>query len=118
MRGGYGRGPARVILQISSVAIPAASLSEYLDHAQRNEISNYEIAPGLESVLLVQRPFVAYVEVMTISIWRSEKALARFSANQPSFDSTNNEYGGVHLEPHIYEVVTCREGNVVLSEID
>ena len=107
-----------MILQISSVAIPAASLSEYLERAQHNEILNYEIAPRLESVLLLQRPLVAYVELMTISIWRSEKALARFSASQPSFDSTNNEYGGVHFEPRIYEGVTYREGKVVFSEID
>jgi hypothetical protein len=91
--------PSRVILQISSVAIPAVSLRNTWRTPGATKSQHIKIARGLESVLPLQRPFVAYVEVTTISVWRSEKAFARFSASQPSFGSANNEYGGVHFEP-------------------
>jgi heme-degrading monooxygenase HmoA len=56
---------------------------------------------------LLQRHFVPYVDVMTISMWRSEEALRRFNETRPK--AANHEYGGILLEPHTYELILSRE---------
>jgi hypothetical protein len=48
---------------------------------QENEIPSYESAAGLISVL--PRPFVAYVEVMALSLWQSDEELTGFIESQP-----------------------------------
>ncbi len=50
--------------------------------AQTHEIADYESAAGLVSVWLLRRPFVPYVEVMTVSVWESEQALHQFIKSQ------------------------------------
>jgi len=58
------------------------NLNAYFEHAQTHEIADYESAAGLVSVWLLSRPFVAYVEVMTVSVWESEQALHQFIKSQ------------------------------------
>jgi len=100
----------KVILQISSTAIPESRLNEYLRDVQSNELRSYELAPGLDSVCLLQRAFVAYVEVVIMSIWRSEKALERFSDSWPSRDRVASEYGGIQFEPRVYSLMMFCKG--------
>jgi heme-degrading monooxygenase HmoA len=63
----------------------------------------------LVSVSLLQRSFVAYVEVMKVSIWRSEEALRRFAENRPFFADLKTEYGSIQLDPRTYELVVSRD---------
>jgi hypothetical protein len=90
--------------------VPDSKLKEYLEDLQRNELRNYELAPGLESVCLLQRPFVAYMEVMIISIWRSERALKRFSERRQCGDHVSSEYGGIQFEPRVYSLMMFCKG--------
>jgi hypothetical protein len=62
-------------------------------------------SPG--TVVLLQRQFVTYIEVMTISMWRSEEALRRFTEGRPN--GANRESGCIPLEPHTYQVILSRE---------
>lgn len=99
-----------MILQISSVVVPKSNLNDYLEHVQKNELPSYAVAPGLVSVSLLQRSFVAYVEVMTVSNWRSDEALRRFAENRRFFANAKTEYGTIQLDPRTYELVVSREG--------
>jgi len=99
-----------VIVRISSTAVLEASLNAYVEHVERNEIPSYVAASGLVSVWLLQRRFVAYVEVMTLSLWRSEEALTQFVEKRPPLDSAQVEHHGIRLEPRLYNLVMSREG--------
>ena len=99
-----------MIVRVSSIAVPASKLDRYLEHVEENELPTYETAPGLISVWLLQRPFVAYVEVMTLSLWQSGEALTGFIESQPEPIDLPNDYGVIHMEPHAYELVVRRDG--------
>lgn len=105
-----------MILQISSTVIRDSSLKEYLEYLRQGDIPSYEAAPGLVSVWLLQRPFVAYVEVMIISVWQSDEALKRFVANW-TVDRATRECKGIQLEPRVYELDMYREGKLGNSEV-
>jgi hypothetical protein len=105
-----GEAGNHVIAQISSTVVPDSKLKEYLEDLQRNELRKYELAPGLDSVCLLQRPFVAYMEVMIISIWRSERALKRFSESWRYGDHVASEYGGIQFEPRVYSLMMFCKG--------
>jgi heme-degrading monooxygenase HmoA len=96
-----------VIVRISSIAIPNERIDNYLEHVQRDLIPRYEIAPGLESVWLLQRSLISYAEVITISVWHSEVALASFFENWP-FDDAGHEYAGIEFEPRTFVLLTAR----------
>jgi heme-degrading monooxygenase HmoA len=102
-----------VIVRISSAAVPAHNLTSYLEHVQGSEIPSYEAARGLTSVWLLQRSLVAYVELMTISLWRSEDAMREFVEKQILADRAENEYGLIQYEARIFEVAAYREGKVL-----
>ena len=108
----------KVILQISSTAIPESRLTEYLKDVQNNELRSYELAPGLDSVCLLQRTFVAYVEVVIMSIWRSERDLMRFSESWPSRDRIVSEYGGIQIEPRVYSLLMFCKGKMRDVEVE
>lgn len=101
---------AYVILQISSSIVPQSNLNDYLDHVRRNEIPSYAAAPGLVSVWLLQRSFVAYVEVMTVSSWWSREAMQKFAENLRFCANAGTEYGSIQLDPRTYEVVVSCDG--------
>ena len=102
---------ARVIVQISSVAVPHAELASYLESVRVTEIPHYEFAPGLQSVLLLQRECVGYVEVMTVSRWSSENALQRFTKNE-LIPKAVGSGGVIILEKRTYELAFSCEGKL------
>lgn len=99
-------------MRISSAAVPQSALSPYLEYVRSTEIPRYEAATGLMSVSLLQRPFGAYVELLTLSIWQSEQALTRFVEKQPPADGVESEYGVIQFEPRTYESVVSRDGKL------
>jgi len=115
---GMDNTKSKVIVQISSTAVPESRLSEYLKDVQNNELRSYERAPGLDSVCLLQRAFVAYVEVVIMSIWRSERDLKRFSESWPFRDRTVSEYGGIQIEPRVYKLLMFCKGNMRDVEVE
>ena len=68
-----------VIVNISSVIVHQSHSARYLEHMRCSVLPCYEAAKGLVSVYLSQREMVAYLEVLTVSIWQSEDALCHFS---------------------------------------
>lgn len=99
-----------MIVHLSSVIVPHAQVSTYLEYVQMSSIPIYENAAGLVSVSLLQRPFVAYVELLTLSIWESEYALSQFVEVQSTTDGAKTQHGIIHFEPHTYQLVVSRRG--------
>lgn len=81
-----------------------------MERAQQSEIPAYKAAPGLHSVWLLERYFVGYVEVMAISLWRSETAMNGFLKDRPQIMAPENEYGEIRLEGRVYKLVTSCNG--------
>jgi len=98
-----------VIVQISSIAIPETTVNDYLEYVHRNLIPRYEAALGLDSVHLLQRQLLAYVEVITISVWDSDAASKNFFKDSP-VDDKQNHLGGIEFEPRTYVLLTSRQG--------
>ena len=106
----------QVIVRISSVAVPESKASPHLEYVQTCEIPRYEGAKGFIGIYVLQRLFVAYVELMTIEIWQSEEALKEFVGDQSPADRPKCDCGAVQLPERIYDVVLFREGK--LREVD
>lgn len=96
-----------MIVRISSIAIPSTKVTDYLEHVRRYWIPRYNRAAGLESLSLLQRELIAYVEVITITVWDSEDALNRFFQDWP-LDDTKCEYAGIEFEPATYSLLMFR----------
>ncbi len=101
-----------MIVRISSAFVPLYNFTSYLEYVQGSEVPSYEAATGLISVSLLQRSLVTYVELMTISSWRSEEAMKPFVEKQLSADRAKNEYGIIQFEAHTYELALYRDGKV------
>lgn len=98
-----------MIVHISSIAIPDTTVNDYLEYVHRNLIPRYEAALGLASVHLLQRQLLAYVEVITISVWDSDAALKNFFRDCP-VDDVQNQSAGIEFEPRTYVLLTSRQG--------
>lgn len=107
----------QVIVRISSAVVPESMASSYLEYVQRCEIPCYEVASGLIGVSVLQKPFVAYVELMTVSVWQSEEALERFVRDQLPADHTEASGGAIELSERIYEVVLSRPGKLRVADL-
>lgn len=91
-----------MILRITSSVVPQSKSQDYLDYLETEEIPKYERAPGLVAVILSSRQFVAYLEVMMLSLWSDQQFMAKFIEHQPPAQNTS---GTVNLEPRVYNVV-------------
>jgi heme-degrading monooxygenase HmoA len=98
-----------VIVRISSAFVPLSKLTLYLEHVEGSEIPRYEAALGLVSVSLLQRSLVTYMELMTISCWRSEEAMKQFVEKQLPSVRANNEYGVIQFEAQTYQLAVYRD---------
>ncbi len=99
-----------VIVHVSSAIVPQSLYGERVERVKSTEIPLYENAVGLISVYLLQRPFVAYVELLMFSVWDSEHALRQFTESQPLGAAVQSGQGIIQLEPHTFELVVAREG--------
>ena len=99
-----------MIVRLSSTVVPDSQLNVYKEHVLGTEITRYEAAPGLVSVWVLQRTFVAYVELLVISLWNSAHALALFEEIEPPRDQVKAHCSAIRLEAGAYELVLFREG--------
>jgi heme-degrading monooxygenase HmoA len=99
-----------VIVRISSAIVPSSEFDAYLDHFRSKAMPSYEAAVGLQWVALLQRPVVAYVEAVTLSVWRSEQAMARFLEGNLFKDKPASHSGVIEMDPHAYELAASAEG--------
>ena len=60
-------------------------------------------------VWLLQRQFVAYVELVLLSIWKTEEEMNAFVASQPPDPILTGE-GVIQIEARTYELSTSRMG--------
>lgn len=96
-----------MIVRISSVIVPESRIRAYIEDARNRQIPMYGAAPGLVSVYFLQRPAVAYFELLTLSIWESERAAAHFTTSEE--ETSRSEHGAITLDPHWYELVLSCE---------
>jgi hypothetical protein len=96
---------AHVIVRISSTIVSESELGSYLAYLESGMIPRYEAAAGMLRMYLAKRGFVAYAEVLTVSLWQSQEALDRFVGNQSPIENDNREYNVVEVEPRSFEVV-------------
>jgi heme-degrading monooxygenase HmoA len=102
-----------VIVRISSTIVPEPMLNDHLERVQKSEIRVYETAPGLHSVWLLERPFVGFVEVVTVSVWRSEAALNQFLRDRPPVTvekKEHKEHDEIQLDARLYGLVMACKG--------
>jgi hypothetical protein len=105
-----------MIVRLSSTVVRVPELNVYTEYVQSAEIARYESTPGLVSVSVLQRPFVGYVELLTVSLWESAQALALF-AEEPPRDEVKSPSSVVRLQAHTYELVLFRKGKVRGGEV-
>ena len=98
-----------MIVQISSVAVPQSVVSVQIENMRSRTIPTYQAAEGFVSLCLLQRPFVAYVELLMISIWESEPALNRFTASQLAVDVAERDHDIIRLGLRTYELLVSSE---------
>jgi heme-degrading monooxygenase HmoA len=98
-----------MIVQISSVAVPQSVVSVQIENMRSRTIPTYQAAEGFVSLCLLQRPFVAYVELLMISIWESESALNRFTASQLPVDGAETGHDIIRLGVRTYELLVSSE---------
>jgi heme-degrading monooxygenase HmoA len=109
-----GRIPTHVIIHTSSVIVPQNESLAHFEHVRSTLLPNYETAEGLLGVSVSKREVVAYVEVLTISIWQSEDALRRFI--QDNNQVARKGRGFIALEPHTFELLYSSSGNQRASD--
>jgi heme-degrading monooxygenase HmoA len=100
-----------VIVRITTIAVPKTQLPEYYEYMENNLVPRYTNSPGLSSIQLLKREFVAYDEITTISSWDSEEAMNAFLETKP-FDRTPFEFAGIEFEPRLYHVLMSKSRDV------
>jgi len=105
-----------VIVRISSTIVHESHLASYLGHLENGVIPKYEAAEGMVRVYLLQRRLVAYVEILEVSLWRSQEVVQRFMENELLTEDVRREYGVVEVEPRTFEVVLFRKGRAPGNE--
>jgi heme-degrading monooxygenase HmoA len=100
-----------VIVRISSNAVPETNIGAYLEYVERNELPLYESTPGLIKVWVLQRPFVAYTEVVVLSVWKSEEFMTGFVEKHPVLEEVKRDYGAIPLEARAYGFFASRDGD-------
>jgi heme-degrading monooxygenase HmoA len=98
-----------MIVQVSSVAVPQSLVSVQIEDLRSRTIPTYQAAEGFVSLCLLQRPFVAYVELLMISIWESEPAWNRFTASQVPVDGAETDHDVIRLGLRTYELLVSGE---------
>jgi heme-degrading monooxygenase HmoA len=105
-----------VIVRISSTSVSESELGSYLAYLESGVIPRYEAAAGMIMMYLLKRRFVAYVEVLSVSLWQSQEALRRFVTTQSPMEDDKREYDVIELEPRNFEVVLSLVGKVLADE--
>ena len=97
-----------MLVQISSVAVPQSVVSVQIENMRSPTIPTYQAAEGFVSLCLLQRPFVAYVELLMTSIWESEPVLNRFTASQLAV-GVAEDHNIIRLSLRTYELLVSSE---------
>jgi heme-degrading monooxygenase HmoA len=101
-----------VIVRISSAIVPSSEFAAYSEHLRSKAIPIYEAAAGLEWVAFLERPVGGYVDVVTISVWESEQALARFVEGKLSKEDPASYAGVIQLDPRAYDLIVSAQGRL------
>jgi hypothetical protein len=101
-----------VIVRILSCAVPEPNRDAYLEFVKRNELAFYESSPGLVAVWLLERSFVAYVEVLILSVWDSEKSMMGFVEKHSSLDEVKRGHGVIPMAAHSYRLSASLSGKL------
>lgn len=84
-------------------------LSVQMENMRSRTTPTYRAAEGFVSLCLLQSSFVAYVELLMISIWASEPAWNRFTASQLPVDGAERDHGIIRLGLRTYELLVSAE---------
>ena len=94
-----------MLARTSCAIVPSHKFPEFLSYVQNSVLPHYQNSQGLISVSLLQRPVVGYVEVLILSIWRSQEALDGFAGNELLVEEIRTRFGAIPMEPRSYEIV-------------
>src|ERR1700685_1677728 len=98
-----------MIVQVSSVAVLQSMVNVHMEDLRSRTVPTYRAAEGFVSLCLLQRPFVAYVELLMISILESELAWDRFTASQPPVTGAEREHNIIRLGFRTYELLVSTQ---------
>lgn len=104
-----------MIVRFASAAVTETKLDGCVNHICKNVIPKYEGMPGFLMVWLLQRQFVAYVELVLLSIWKTEEEMNAFVASQPPDPILTGE-GVIQMEARTYELSTSHVGYYTRSD--
>jgi hypothetical protein len=112
-----------VIVRISSTSVSESRVGSYREFLESSVIPRYETAPGMVRVTLLERYLVAYVEILTVSLWQSRESLQQFLENlqltmesQKLMEDVKRKCGVIEAEPRTFEVALSREGKTLANE--
>ncbi len=94
-----------MIVRICRDIVLDDQLETYLNELLKTVMPEYSGANGLLSVSIVQRRFVVYGEIATISVWQSLASMNTFCQNRLP-RPTSPYYGVSHHNPIVYELVS------------
>jgi hypothetical protein len=86
-----------------------------LKHIKTEVIPSYEQAPGLVMVWVLERPFVAYVELVLLSVWKTAEEMSA-SREGRTADPVLGRAGFIQLEPRTYQLVTPWAGRYARAD--
>jgi heme-degrading monooxygenase HmoA len=109
-----------VIVRISSSSVSESRVGSYREFLESSVIPRYETAPGMVKVFLLERQLVAYVEILTVSLWQSREPLQQFFESrqltvesQKLMEDVKRKCGVIEGEPRTFEVVLSCEGKTL-----
>ena len=100
-----------MIVRISSTIVPQSTAELAVEPWRTTILPSYLASQGLIVVCLLQRPFVDYIELMTLSVWKTQEALDQFLQREIRIVIPDRSNDIIQLEAHTYDLVAFHAGS-------
>jgi hypothetical protein len=100
-----------VIARIASTIVPQPAIGVSVERWQTAILPRYLSSQGLILVCLLQRPLVAYIELMTVSVWTTQEELDQFLQRGPGIVVPERSDDIIQLEARAYDVIVFQAGS-------
>jgi hypothetical protein len=100
-----------MIARISSTIVRQPALELCVERWRTTILPSYVSSQGLIVVCLLQRSFVDYIELMTLSVWKTQEALDQFLQRGTEIVVPEGSDDTIQLEGHTYDLVAFHAGS-------
>ena len=98
-----------MIARIASTIVPQPAIGVSVERWQTAILPRYLSSQGLILVCLLQRPLVAYIELMTVSVWKTQED--QFLQRGPGIVVPERSDDIIQLEARAYDVIVFQAGS-------